>query len=133
MVGSVSIQIIPNSFNFIVPFFSFLLKTGSKRIFAGSFSRDRCIQSRYQPFIFWTNESLSDCVYAKSKCNQEGQLIYKDESTYEDSTCRCDYKKSYSFVNTPRHVCYCISSEEDCSCYIKSCPVNFTLSAGIFY
>lgn len=74
---------------------------------------------------------MSDCVYSKSLCNEEGQTAYEDDSSKDDRTCRCDYTRNYSFVKIPRHVCYCLPTEEDCSCNIKSCPRNFTLSTGI--
>lgn len=74
---------------------------------------------------------MSECIYAKSICKGDGQIVYKDDSTKDDRTCRCDYKKNYSFITTPTNVCYCIPSTEDCSCYTKECPVNFTLSSGI--
>lgn len=104
---------------------------GTKRIYAGDFSRGYCLSNRFQPIRFWTNGSMSDCVFAKSICSGDGQLVFNDDSTKEDRSCRCDYKKNYSFIKTPRHLCYCIPTEEDCSCYVRSCPVNQTLSAGI--
>ncbi|CAC5359916.1 unnamed protein product [Mytilus coruscus] len=104
-------------------------RKGSRRIFSGSFTRGNCIQERFQPFYFQTNESMSDCIYAKSICNEEGQIEYTDDSSQDDRTCRCDNKQKYSFVKTPRNICFCIPTEEDCSCHIKSCSVNFTLSA----
>lgn len=100
------------------------------RIYIRHFSRLQCIQQRYQPFKFLTNESMTDCIYAKSICSGEGQLVYNDNSAKDDTTCRCDYKKNYSFIKTPRNPCFCIPSEEDCSCFIKLCPVNLTLSEG---
>ncbi|CAC5424765.1 unnamed protein product [Mytilus coruscus] len=101
---------------------------GSKRIYSGSFTRGNCSQNHYQPFLFLTNGS-SDCIFAKSVCGEEGQLVYKDDSTKDDRACRCDYTRNYSFIKTPRNLCYCIPTEEDCSCYIKQCLVNNTLSA----
>ncbi|CAC5389986.1 unnamed protein product [Mytilus coruscus] len=104
-------------------------RKGSKRIYAGDFSRGNCLKQRFQPFIFWTNGSVSDCIYAKSICSEEGQVEYKDSSSKDDRVCRCDSEKNYSFVKTPRNVCFCIPTEEDCSCYHKLCPVNYALSA----
>ncbi|CAC5385483.1 unnamed protein product [Mytilus coruscus] len=103
-------------------------RKGSKRIFANSFTRGKCIQNRYQPFNFQTNGSMTDCIYARSHCNEGGQVVFNDGSTKDDRTCRCDYKKSYAFLRNPRHFCFCIPTEEDCSCYVKSCPVNVSLS-----
>ncbi|CAC5365748.1 unnamed protein product [Mytilus coruscus] len=104
-------------------------RIGSKRIYAGDFSRGYCTKQRFQPFVFWTNDGVSDCIYAKSICSEEGQVVYKDHSSRDDRACRCDHKKSYSFIENPRDNCFCIPTKEDCSCYVKSCPVNQTLSA----
>ncbi|CAC5417520.1 unnamed protein product [Mytilus coruscus] len=104
-------------------------RKGSKRIYAGDFSRGNCIKQRFQPFIFWTNGSVSDCIYAKSICGEEGQVLYKENSPKDDRACRCDYENNYAFIKTPRNSCFCIPTEEDCSCYIKSCPIQYTLSA----
>ncbi|CAC5408762.1 unnamed protein product [Mytilus coruscus] len=104
-------------------------RKGSKRIYAGDFSREKCIQKRFQPFIFWTNGSVSDCIFVKSVCSAEGQVVYRDNSTKDDRACQCDYEKNYAFIKTPRKFCFCIPTEEDCSCYIKSCPIDYTLSA----
>ncbi|CAC5410004.1 unnamed protein product [Mytilus coruscus] len=105
-------------------------RKGSKRIYAGDFSRGKCLRNRFQPFSYWTNGSVSDCIFVKSTCSAEGQVVYKDNSSKEDTACRCDNVKNYSFIKNPKHICFCIPSQEDCSCYIKSCPVNYTLSAG---
>ncbi|CAG2195661.1 unnamed protein product [Mytilus edulis] len=78
-----------------------------------------------------TNESMTNCIYAKSLCSEEGQIVYTEDSSKNDKTCRCDYRRNYSFTKTPKHVCYCIPTEEDCSCYIKACQLNFTLSTVI--
>lgn len=103
---------------------------GSKRIFSGSFTRGNCSENRYQPVIFETNGSMSDCVLQKSICNEEGQIAYKDDSTKDDRKCRCDNENHYSFIKSPKNYWFCIPSEEDCSCYIKPCLVNYTLSSG---
>ncbi|CAG2211260.1 unnamed protein product [Mytilus edulis] len=105
-------------------------RKGSKRVFSLSFTRGNCSVNRYQPMIFRTNERMSDCVFAKSICNEKGQILYQADSSKKDRTCRCDHAKNYAFIKIPRHFCYCIPSEEDCSCYIRSCPVNHTLSTG---
>ena len=41
--------------------------------------------------------------------------------TDKDTTCRCDYTKGYTFVTRPKHICYCVPTEEDCSCYRPIC------------
>ncbi|VDH98258.1 Hypothetical predicted protein, partial [Mytilus galloprovincialis] len=51
------------------------------------------------------------------------------KSSRNDTKCRCDHKKNYSFIKTPRNVYYCVPTKEDCSCYFKLCPINLTLSA----
>ncbi|VDI12115.1 Hypothetical predicted protein, partial [Mytilus galloprovincialis] len=104
-------------------------RKGSKRIFSGYFTRGKCNQSRFQPFKFKTNASMSDCVYAKSICSEAGQIMHNNDSAKSDITCRCNHRKNFSFVTSPRNLWYCIPIEEDCSCYVKSCPVNFTLSS----
>ncbi|CAC5416347.1 unnamed protein product [Mytilus coruscus] len=81
-------------------------RKGSKRIYAGDFSRGECIRKRFQPFIFWTNGSVSDCIYAKSICSAKGQVVYRDNSTKDDRACRCDYEKNYVFIKTPRNFCF---------------------------
>ncbi|CAC5359910.1 unnamed protein product [Mytilus coruscus] len=103
-------------------------RKGNKRIYVGYFSREKCILQRFQPFIFWTNGSTSDCIYSKSICTDQGQIVYKDNSTKDDRACRCDHTKNYSFIKKPRNVCFCIPSEEDCSCYVKSCSSSLKLS-----
>lgn len=89
------------------------------------------MEERFQPFKFWTNGSMSDCVFAKSICSGVGQIVDKEDSTKGDRTCRCDYTRNYSYIKTPKNVCGCVPIEEDCSCYIKTCPTNLTLAAGM--
>lgn len=115
---------------FVIPFSYNIL--GSKRIYAVYFTRGQCVQQRFQPIKFQTNAKMSDCVFSKTLCSEKGQVVYKDNSSKYDTTCRCDYTKNFSFIKTPRHLCFCKPTEEDCSCYIKSCPVNLTLSTGTF-
>lgn len=73
---------------------------------------------------------MTDCVFEKSICNEEGQVIYNDNSTKDDRSCRCDYKKKYEFIKTPQNVCFCIPTVEDCSCYDTSYSTNSNISAG---
>lgn len=53
-----------------------------------------------------------------------------EDPTKEDRACRCDNTRNYSFIKTPRNLCFCLPTKEDCSCYLKQCLVNNTLSAG---
>lgn len=117
----------------VVHLSSFCGIAGSKRIFAGDFSRGICLHNRFQPFLFWTNGSMSDCVFVKSTCNEEGQLVYKDDSTKDDTACRCNHKNGFSFIKTPNNNCFCKPTEEDCSCYDTSCQPDCILSAGSLF
>ncbi|XP_071123999.1 uncharacterized protein [Mytilus edulis] len=87
-----------------------------------------CAFNRYQPFMFWTNGS-SECTFQKSLCSGEGQMVVTDNLTRTDTTCRCDYRKGYSFVIQSKYITYCIPSEEDCSCYNKQCLGGYILNA----
>ncbi|XP_063416219.1 uncharacterized protein LOC134697860 [Mytilus trossulus] len=103
---------------------------GKKLIVAGSthtLQGSNCSNDFYQPLKFWTNESHS-CVLAKSYCNEEGQVVYRNETNKVDRSCRCDYTRGYSFTIQPKQTCYCVPSEEDCSCHRKICPPNYNLS-----
>lgn len=79
-----------------------------------------CDLHRYQPLVF-TTAGNSDCVYQKSKCNEDGQVVFNNGTVVRDIRCRCDYKNGYTFVTKPKNLCYCIPSEEDCSCYKTKC------------
>ncbi|CAC5412104.1 unnamed protein product [Mytilus coruscus] len=103
------------------------VRPGTKYIITGTFRNVVCSDGRYQPIRFWANEN-SDCLYSKSQCNGIGQIVYDNRSTIYDATCRCDYIRGYAFVSEPRNKCFCTSSEEDCSCYIKQCPNHTILS-----
>lgn len=90
----------------------------------------KCENDRYQPFLFWTNGSHL-CKFEKSFCSEKGQVPYSHGSNIEDSMCRCDYTKGYDFVTRPRKKCFCIPTEEDCSCFIRQCPSGLVLSPGM--
>ncbi|XP_052077391.1 uncharacterized protein LOC127715391 isoform X2 [Mytilus californianus] len=100
---------------------------GYKIQIVGNLEGVQCASDRYQPFIFWTNGS-SSCKFEKSICAGEGQIPFSLGTTKADSTCRCDYTQGYDFVVRPRNTCFCIPSEEDCSCFIRQCPSGFVLS-----
>ncbi|XP_071128153.1 uncharacterized protein [Mytilus edulis] len=103
------------------------IRSGSKLVILGSLNRKMCAFNRYQPFIFWTNGS-SECIFQKSLCSGEGQII--DKLTRTDTTCRCDYMRGYSFVIQPKNILYCVPSKEDCSCYNKQCLGGYILNKG---
>ncbi|VDI74012.1 Hypothetical predicted protein, partial [Mytilus galloprovincialis] len=98
------------------------LQPGRKHVLRGGLDADICSASRYQPWpmTFYTNSS-TDCVFAKSTCNEEGQVVYDKGNRNIDTTCGCDYTRGYVFLVKPRHSCFCVPSEEDCSCYLKTC------------
>ncbi|XP_052075798.1 uncharacterized protein LOC127713869, partial [Mytilus californianus] len=104
---------------------------GQKLIVAGSINGTLqgapCENDFYQPFKFLSSGN-SRCAYKKSYCNEEGQVIYGNGTQITDSVCRCDYTRGFNFIIRPKHRCYCVPSDEDCSCYSKICPYNYILS-----
>ncbi|CAG2214547.1 unnamed protein product [Mytilus edulis] len=99
---------------------------GSKLVFQPLFNLAECDTGRYQPIVFTTHGN-SECIYSKSKCADEGQLVFSNDSSSADTACRCDYTKGYAFVTRPKNRCFCNPSDEDCSCFRSTCT---TLSAG---
>ncbi|XP_071141335.1 uncharacterized protein [Mytilus edulis] len=93
---------------------------GSKLVFQPLFNLAECNVRRYQPIVF-TTQGNSQCIYRKSKCAEEGQVIFNNGSSSRDVTCRCDYTQGYAFVTKPKNSCFCTPSEEDCSCYRSTC------------
>ncbi|XP_063417951.1 uncharacterized protein LOC134700533 [Mytilus trossulus] len=100
--------------------------SGSKLIFEPYFNKAGCSYNRYQPFPFSTDGN-NKCVYQKSFCNEKGQIVHREGSMRNDATCGCDSSQGYIFVTTPKHNCYCIPSQEDCSCHKLSCNDKDTL------
>lgn len=96
---------------------------GYKAVLRWNIDRILCSHARFQPFAFSTAFN-SECVFLKSVCSGEGQIVIKNGLTFEDRICGCDYRKGYAFINTPIHFVYCKPSEEDCSCYKVSCPLE---------
>ncbi|CAC5370022.1 unnamed protein product [Mytilus coruscus] len=94
---------------------------GSMLVFQPLFNLAECDIGRYQPIVFTTHGN-SECNLIKSNCAGEGQVVYNNGSNSTDSACRCDYKKGYAFVSKPKNACFCIPSEEDCSCFSVTCP-----------
>ncbi|VDI12813.1 Hypothetical predicted protein, partial [Mytilus galloprovincialis] len=98
-------------------------------LYEGGLNSKHCPDDQYQPMPYASNEDNKNdkCMYLKTRCNGEGQLIHDlSEKPDKDRTCRCDYSQGYDFVYKPRHRCYCIPTEEDCSCYRKPCNNNST-------
>lgn len=91
--------------------------------------RRPCGSERFQPFSLRSNFS-NRCVMRKSHCNGEGQVVYNKGTTTYDISCRCNYNIKFAFVSNPKSRCFCIPSQEDCSCYKKECPVDQYLTPG---
>ena len=66
-----------------------------------------------------------------SSCKGEGQTVINNGTAISDRQCGCDYSNGYDFVTKPKHPCFCVPSEEDCSCYFRSCPAGFFFTPGI--
>ncbi|XP_052089505.1 alpha-latroinsectotoxin-Lt1a-like [Mytilus californianus] len=100
---------------------------GEKYVVTGRRRNVDCSSERYQPFPLWSNVS-GVCLYQKTICKGEGQVLYNNGTLISDRACRCDYTKGYKFIKQPKQNCFCIPSAEDCSCYLNKCAVGFTLS-----
>lgn len=91
-----------------------------------NFNTAKCKSERYQGLDF-TTVGNSDCVFQKSKCVQEGQIVYKvnkDSSLEDDTKCMCDYTKGYLFITLPTSRCFCTPTVEDCSCFREFCSTG---------
>ncbi|XP_052097657.1 uncharacterized protein LOC127732615 isoform X2 [Mytilus californianus] len=105
---------------------------GRKVVYAGTnFDVPRCAASTFMPVNVISNMG-HECVLQKSICSEEGQLLYENRSTAQDSVCICNFLNGYANVNDNlSNLCYCNPSEEDCSCYKKPFPDdNPLISAG---
>ncbi|XP_052074655.1 uncharacterized protein LOC127712327 [Mytilus californianus] len=96
------------------------IQRGFKLVLRPNVLNSQCDINRYQPIPFLTTEN-SDCVYRKSVCNDEGLIVHNIGTNASDITCRCDYQRGYTFVIKPKNICYCLPSEEDCSCFLITC------------
>lgn len=103
------------------------VRPGEKYVITGRRRNVDCSSEKFQPFLFWSNTS-SHCVFIKSKCNEPGQVLFNNGSTKRDRSCRCDYSRGFTFIRKPKNPCYCIPSEEDCSCYHTACTGNKKLT-----
>ncbi|XP_071138933.1 uncharacterized protein [Mytilus edulis] len=95
---------------------------GRKSVLRGGLDADICSEERYHPWPikFYTNVSTG-CIFLKSACNEEGQVLYGNGNRHTDISCRCDYTRGYDFLVKPRNPCFCVPAEEDCLCYVKTC------------
>ncbi|VDI61620.1 Hypothetical predicted protein [Mytilus galloprovincialis] len=88
---------------------------------------EKCEAERYQPFNFLSNVN-HQCYFVKSYCAEEGQIEHMIGNESSDRTCKCDYTKRYAFHTIPRNKVFCIPSEEECTCFKKTCPTNQTMN-----
>lgn len=105
---------------------------GKNSVLRGGLDADICSQERYHPWPikFYTNLS-TNCIFRKSVCSEEGQVVSDHGNRNTDTTCGCDYTRGYVFLAKPRNPCVCVPSEEDCSCYLKKClDHTYFLSPG---
>lgn len=119
---------------FNIGIFDFFIAIGRKGVLRGGLDADICSFERYQPWPikFYTNVS-TNCIFRKSGCYEEGQVVYSNGNRNKDNTCRCDYTRSYNFLVKPQNPCFCVPSLEDCSCYLKTCKDSqYGLSPGNF-
>ncbi|CAC5355628.1 unnamed protein product [Mytilus coruscus] len=93
---------------------------GSRLVFQPLFNLAECNTDKYQPIVF-TTYGNSDCIFLKSKCEEEGVVVYSNDSSGTDITCRRDYTEGYAFVSKPKNGCFCIPSEKDCTCFKVEC------------
>lgn len=97
---------------------------------SGNFDSKPCHPDLYQPFSF-SSTAGSDCIFTKTICSEEGQVIKSVGSRRTDRECRCDYSRNFSFLSTKRKsMCSCDPTKEDCSCFIKPCGQEKILSPG---
>ncbi|CAC5360366.1 unnamed protein product [Mytilus coruscus] len=89
-----------------------------------------CNLWRYQPFKFWSHE-LSQCLFQKSSCNELGQIMFNNSSASNDNVCRCDHIQGYAFLHIPKNHCYCIPTQEDCTCYKKMSSIDHELRSEL--
>ncbi|XP_052090203.1 uncharacterized protein LOC127726788 [Mytilus californianus] len=97
-------------------------QAGRKSVLRGGIDAVVCSKERYQPsqHIFYTNAS-TNCIFLKSFCNEEGQVVNNQGDRNTDASCRCDYRRGYDFLINPNNPCFCKPSQEDCSCFLKIC------------
>ncbi|VDI45275.1 Hypothetical predicted protein [Mytilus galloprovincialis] len=85
--------------------------------------------ARYQPFPLGSNAG-SDCVFQKSTCSEEGNILFHHGSPKKDLSCRCNFQLGYGFVNEIQNKWNCVPSQDDCSCYLKHCLAGHRFISG---
>ncbi|XP_076071558.1 uncharacterized protein LOC143042939 [Mytilus galloprovincialis] len=101
---------------------------GEKYVITGRLRNVDCSSERYQPFPLWANVS-GVCLFRKTPCEEEGQVVFNSGNLISDGACRCDFSKGYKFIQQPKQKCFCIPSDEDCSCHISQCDDGLNLSS----
>lgn len=95
--------------------------------FSFNINSKQCPLNAFQPRPMFSNTDFH-CVLEKSKCTEEGSITRSLGTTSEDVKCSCDYTRGYAFQTAPVNECYCIPSQEDCSCYLKKCNESYILN-----
>lgn len=95
----------------------------------GNLNAIACSSTRFQPLQFSSFKD-SRCVLEKSLCSEEGQVLADTGTAEIDRSCRCDYVKGYAILANTSNLCSCTPSEEDCTCFKKSCSDTEILSPG---
>lgn len=108
-----------------------LTSSGDKTVVnSGNFDTESCRNNRFQPFPFSTTKS-NDCIFMKTLCSGEGQIVHSNGTSRHDRECRCDYTRGFSFLsNRIKRRCHCDPTTEDCSCFKKVCGKGEILSPG---
>lgn len=83
---------------------------------SGYLNSEICPGDEFQFRHSWSNEQ-SRCLFKKSLCNEEGQIIYSDKNSSRDRSCACDHTNGYKFITYPKNQNFCVPFDEDCSCY----------------
>lgn len=108
---------------------NFFFFVGYKFVLRGGLDSIQCEKIRYQPFKL-TTYGYSHCIFEKTKCIEEGQIVYDNGTATSNRFCRCDYTNSYNFIKKTRTTCFCDPTAEDCSCYKMNCTDGQILSPG---
>ncbi|VDI41775.1 Hypothetical predicted protein [Mytilus galloprovincialis] len=94
---------------------------------SGNLNSVKCPEETIQPQAFLSYTECG-CNEFKSRCNEKGQAIYSNGSTFEDRSCRCDYIGGYTFVNISAGKCSCNPKVEMCACRRQNCEHGYKLS-----
>lgn len=110
-------------------FYLIFIYVGRKCVLRGNLDSEECSFKRFQPIVFRT-EGNSDCIYTKSSCEDQGQVIHHNGSTANNRKCRCAFDCGYLFVFTPQLTSFCNPFVEDCSCFRNTSVESLNNSEG---